>query len=122
MTLVEARQMALIDDGGWNRGLRREPHPRHAVGGRDRGPFRGHRLGWISEPLLRSESERLVGDRRIGLSKRQSQLTPAYECNPTVTRLMKNKLNTIATNPATLIHADFRSRHPAVERACRYAA
>jgi hypothetical protein len=50
------------------------------------------------------------------------QPTPAYECNPTVTRLMKNRLNTIATKPTTLIQAAFLSRQPAVERACRYAA
>ena len=36
-----------------------------------------------------------------------------------MTMLMKNRLKTIATNPAMLIHAAFLSRHPAVERACR---
>src|SRR5262249_51728293 len=50
------------------------------------------------------------------------QLTPAYECNPTVTRLMKNRLNTIATKPTTLIQAAFLSRQPAVQRAGRSAA
>ena len=35
---------------------------------------------------------------------------------------MKNRLNTIARKPATLIQAALRSRHPAVDRACRYAA
>ncbi len=34
-------------------------------------------------------------------------------------RLMKNRLNTIATKPTMLIQAAFLSRHPAVERACR---
>src|SRR5690606_37669595 len=51
-----------------------------------------------------------------------AQPTPAYECSPTVTRLMKNRLNTIATKPMTLIQAALRSRQPAVDRACRYAA
>jgi hypothetical protein len=34
---------------------------------------------------------------------------------------MKNRLNTIATKPTTLIHAAFLSRQPAVDRACSYA-
>ena len=36
--------------------------------------------------------------------------------------LMMNRLNSMATNPAMLIHAARVSRHPLVARACRYAA
>lgn len=44
--------------------------------------------------------------------------SPAYECRPDTTRLIANRLNSSATNPATLIHAA-AFRHPAVARACR---
>lgn len=47
------------------------------------------------------------------------QPTPAYECRPTVTRLTKNRLNTMATKPTTLIQAALLSRQPAVDLACR---
>ena len=100
---------------------------RQPVRRRRGGPFRRHRLRRIAEPLLCAETRLLVRQRANPLSissssRRTGQLTPAYECNPTVTRLMKNRLNTIATKPTTLIQAAFLSRQPAVERACRYAA
>ena len=57
--------------------------------------------------------------RLLGHKNSLFQPTPAYECRPAVTRLMKNRLNTIATKPTTLIQAARRSRQPAVERPCR---
>ena len=89
------------------------PHDGNAVGRGGSGPFRRYRRGAV---LGRIEEPMLVAERAC---RRQAQPTPAYECNPVMTRLMKNRLNTIATKPTTLIQAAFLSRHPAVERACR---
>src|SRR5690606_16518877 len=69
-----------------------------------------------SRPTARGRGA--VGWRRI--TRRQP--TPAYECRPATTMLMKKRLKTIVAKPATLTHAARPVRQPAVALACRYAA
>ena len=112
--------------GAWaefgGNGAERQLHDGHTLWRRRSRPLRRHRLAGVAEALLSAKTRRLFGRGWMCGLDGQPQPTPAYECRPVMTRLMKNRLNTIATNPATLIHAALRSRQPAVERACRYAA